>query len=357
MTISTDTITAFLTETGWADAERTPVAGDASSRSYERLHKGDRAAILMIAPPNAESAPCSADASAAERKALGYNAQARLAGPNLHAFIDIANALTRAGLSAPEIYHADAGLGLALIEDLGDDLFATAVEKAGERPLYEAAIDTLAALRAAKIAPPVGDDYVMLSYDAQAMMAEVDLLAQWYWPLRKNGEISADLQAEYTALWSERLAHLSAPHIMALRDFHAENLLWLPNRGPIKNVGMIDFQDALYGHAAYDLASLLEDARRDVPADLADAMIVRYADRAELNEAGQEQFRRDYAIIAAQRNAKILGIFARLAKRDNKPRYLEFLPRVEAHFRHDLSRPGLESLANFMRTHLPGLIQ
>lgn len=348
-----DACAAFLKESGWAEATISPLTGDASTRRYLRLRLGGRTALLMIAPPAAETAACPPGATEAERKALGYNALARLAGPNLNAFTAIAGALRKAGLSAPDVYAADAAQGFAVIEDLGDDLYARVAGGANERMLYETAVDALLHLRANPPARPVTDAYEMLDYDRAAMLAEVELLMQWYWSLKNGDAVSDDLQAEYSTTFGGLIKDLSAPHAIALRDYHAENLLWLPQRQGVRRVGMIDFQDALYGHAAYDLVSLLEDARRDVPPELAEAMIDRYCAGAE--DLDETAFRRDFAILTAQRNAKILGIFARLARRDKKLRYLDFLPRVEAHFRCDLARRPLEPLRRFAAKHLPEL--
>ena len=347
-----DARAAFLAAAGWGEAKAVPLAGDASTRSYQRLHLGARPAVLMIAPPGAETAACPPDADEATRRALGYNAMARLAGPNLNAFTSLSKALCGAGLSAPEVYAADAGAGFALLEDLGDDLFARVAGRVDEETLYRAAVEALAALHAAGPVPPASADYAMLDYDALALEAEALLLIEWYWPLKKGAPAAENLCTEYVALWRETLTGLSAPHTFVLRDFHAENLLWLPAREGVKRVGVIDFQDALYGAAAYDLVSLLEDARRDVDPALAESMIAYYL-RFGGPQLDAEGFRRDYAILAAQRNAKILGIFARLAKRDNKPRYLDLLPRVEGHFRRDLARPALAPLRAFFAKHLP----
>jgi len=343
----------FLSGAGWKDAALRPLAGDASTRSYMRAEKGGREAVLMIAPPGAETAPCPPEASEEERRALGYNAMARLAGPNLNAFVAIAEALRGAGLSAPEIFAADASQGFALIEDLGDDLYARIIGAADEAELYGGAIDVLLALRENAPARPARDDYAMLSYDKLALAAETDLFMEWYWPLKKGGAAPDDLQAEYAGVIQPLLGTLSSPHAIVLRDYHAENLLWLPGRKGAARTGLIDFQDGLLGCAAYDVVSLLEDARRDVPPTLADAMIERYLARAaDLDRAA---FMNDYAVLAAQRNTKILGVFARLAKRDNKPRYLDLLPRVEGLFRKDLAREGLAPLRTFVTQHFPEL--
>jgi len=346
----------FLSLAGWGDATANPLAGDASTRRYLRLHKNDRSAVLMIAPPNAESAPCPKDASPEARRTLGYNACARLAGPNLNAFTAIASALRDAGLSAPGIYADDPEQGLALIEDFGDDLFTRVVGTMDEAQLYKAAIDVLVALRNNPPSRPSTDAYSMMDYDATALLAEVELLTQWYWPLKKGAEAPNDICAEYNDIFQNITTTLSPPHSFVLRDYHAENLLWMPERHGVQKVGLIDFQDGLYGAAAYDVVSLLEDARRDVPPKLAAAMFDHYCNNARADSNfNREAFLNDYAILATQRNAKILGIFARLAKRDHKPRYLDLLPRVEAHFRNDLERPGLERLRQFFATHIPDL--
>ncbi|HXI87781.1 MAG TPA: phosphotransferase, partial [Parvularculaceae bacterium] len=326
-------------------------------RSYERLTFGGRRALLMNAPPKAESAACPIGATPDERRGLGYNAMARLAGPNLSAFIEIGGTLRAAGLSAPEIYAADPARGFALIEDLGDELYAHAIPAgADEETLYAAAIDALLALRAAAPKPPASDQYTMLSYDRTAMEAEIGLVPEWYWPFKKSAPPASSVVADYFAAWTRVLDALSTPAVLALRDYHAENLLWLPDRKGAGRVGLIDFQDGLVGQPAYDLVSLLEDARRDVSPALADKMIARYAKgAARFGDFDEDAFRRDYQILAAQRNAKILGIFARLVNRDSKPRYLEFLPRVEGHFRRDLARPALEPVRRFFAPHMPDL--
>jgi len=343
----------FLARAGWARAAAAPVTGDASTRSYERLSMDGRKAILMNAPPAAEGAACPPDASADERRKLGYNAMARLAGPNLNAFLAVADAARSAGLSAPEIFDADPSTGFALIEDLGDDLYARAIPNgADEHELYSAAIDALLALRRAAPAAPRSPAYQMLAYDETALEAETMLIVDWYLPHVKGAPASDDQRAEYVAAWRPALQKLAPPSLMVLRDFHAENLLWLPEREGFKRAGVIDFQDGLVGNPAYDLVSLLEDARRDVTPALASAMIDRYAAGArDFNDFDEGAFRRDYAILGAQRNAKILGIFARLINRDKKPRYQDFIPRVEAHFRGDLAHPDLAGVAAFFKKH------
>ena len=349
-------IADFLDANGWDGAKLTPLAGDASTRSYMRAQRGSEHAVLMIAPPAAEAPPCPPGASDEERRSLGYNACARLAGPNLSAFVAIAKALKDAGLSAPKIFAADISSGFALIEDLGDDLFARVAGQVDEEQLYSASVDVLIALRQSPPEIPTSSDYSMLSYDRLALQTEANLLMEWYWPLRKDHSPAADMVAEFVGIFTAMTSALSKPSVMALRDYHAENLLWVPNRTAVQKVGLIDFQDGLIGSPAYDLVSLLEDARRDVSPDLADKMKKRYtASLSNGDPYDHAQFEIDYAVLAAQRNAKILGIFARLAKRDHKPRYLDLLPRVEAHFRRDLARPECAPLNAFFKKHLPGI--
>lgn len=350
-------ITAFLEKQSWANAHREALTADASSRTYERLTQAGKRALLMNAPPNAESSFCPPDADEKERKALGYNAEARLAGPNLHAFAQVAATLRGAGLSAPEIYAYDPDLGVALIEDLGDNLFVAAVQEGiGETLLYENAVDVLIALRGADPSPPDTADYKMMAYDETALLAEVALVTDWYWPFIKGSPAPEEEKQAFQALWKDILKTLEAPKAIVLRDFHAENLLWLPERDGVRKVGLIDFQDGLIGSYAYDLVSILEDARRDVSQDLAEAMVNRYCDRAR-NFPGftESQMRREFAIMGAQRNAKILGIFARLINRDGKPRYGDFLPRVEAHFRRNLHHEALQDVKAFFAKHFPDL--
>lgn len=348
---------AFLSAAGWSGAEAQPLAGDASTRSYERLTLAGRRAVLMNAPPGAESAACPPGADEATRRRLGYNAMARLAGPNLNAFTTIAAALREAGLSAPDIFAADAKTGFALIEDFGDALFARAIPAgADERELYSGAVDALLRLRASRLLPPKAPGYEMLFYDRLAMEAEIGLVTEWYWPFRKGAAPATELVEEHRAAWNDALALVSTPHMVVLRDYHAENLLWLPERAGAERVGVLDFQDGLYGAAAYDLVSLLEDARRDVPEPLLEAMLDRYAaGAAALGPFNETEFREDFAILAGQRNAKILGIFARLVRRDGKQKYEGLLPRVEGLFRRDLKRPALRALRAFYARHFPEL--
>lgn len=350
----------FLAREGWAGAKRIPLKGDASTRRYERLLLGEKRAMLMDQPQTAESAPCPPAASAQERAALGYNALARLSGADCHAFAGAAAFLHALGLSAPRIYAADYARGLLLIEDLGDDLYAEILKRgADERTLYTAAVETLAQLHQAP--PPESftagmRSVALLDYDDAAYLAEAELLLDWFFPAALGATAGESLRAEYRALWQEALKPAHAlPNVLVLRDYHAENLLWLPGRAGAARVGLLDFQDALRGAAAYDLVSLLEDARRDVAPEMAEAMTRHYVHLARAHNSAfdEEVFRAAMAALAAQRNVKIAGIFTRLWKRDGKKRYALYHPRVWAYIARDLAHPSLIRLRGWFARNVP----
>lgn len=345
----------FLNAAGWGQAAVTAFPGDASTRAYFRLKDGTRDAILMDAPAGAEAPACPPDATPEERAALGYNALARLAGPDTAAFAALANALTARDLSAPRILEADLGAGFLILEDLGDDLFARVIPDAqDELTLYTAAAETLGAIyRSSFDAEPeaFGSRWRVQAYDETALLTETELFLDWYAPER-GGAPSASAREDWRSAWREVLPVLDA-HApgLVLRDYHAENLIWLPERAAEARVGLLDFQDALFGHPAYDLISLLEDARRDVSEAVVAPVSDRFFDAAGL--ADREAFDAAAAILAAQRNAKILGIFVRLARRDGKPRYLDLLPRVARHFVRDISHPALSPVRAAVRETAP----
>ncbi|MEX5727951.1 aminoglycoside/choline kinase family phosphotransferase [Rhodovulum iodosum] len=304
---------AFLERAGWGGALRGPLAGDASHRRYDRLTRPDtgESAVLMDAPPDT--------------------------GEDVRPFTAIARHLSAHGLSAPAILAEDEGHGFVLMEDFGDGLFARLLERdeADETALYAAATDLLSALHKAPLPPDLGH------YDP-AKMADLACLAfDWYLagsgtpvPAARRAAISAELETVLARL-------CRGPEVMVLRDYHAENLIWLPGRDGVARVGLLDFQDALGGHPAYDLVSLLWDARRDVPEALQEAMLARY-----LVETGQPkaEFRTAFAALGVQRNLRILGVFARLCLRDGKPGYLDLLPRVWGHLQRGLAHPALAPL-------------
>jgi len=357
MTSREDAMTAFLSEAGWADAERRPLPGDASTRHYFRLHRGAKTAMLMDQPQSAEAPVAAAEASAKERRALGYNALARLAGADCARFIAAARYLRGQELAAPDIYSADTVRGFILLEDLGDDLYTDVIARGcDERVLYETAVEALVRLHAEEAPAALASDKPLFAYDETAQLAETDLLAEWFLPAALGRPVEGAETEEHRALWRQVLQSLdrSAP-VFVHRDYHAQNLLWRGDRNGLARVGMIDFQDALAGAPAYDLVSLLEDARRDVAPELADAMTALYLARACARglRHDPEAFRASAAILAAQRNAKIIGIFARLAKRDGKPRYLAHLPRVWRYMERDLSHPLLAPLRDWYDRMIP----
>lgn len=338
-------IDAFLNAAGWGDAKRVKLAADASSRSYERLMGPKGRAILMNAP--VENGALKSPA------AMAYNHAAHLA-EDCQPFVAIDVHLRRLGLSAPKILAADTGRGLLLLEDLGDDLFASVLAGGGpEAELYAAAVDVLLALHGADTRPSG-----LAAYDSGALAAEVALLSEWYAPLALQSELGARAQNDYRRIWRDLFpALLSGPQVLVLRDYHAQNLFWLPGRNGVARVGLIDFQDALLGSPAYDLVSLLQDARRDVSPQCAASMLSRYC-RLAAGRPGFDAaaFRAAYALAGAQRNCKILGIFARLARRDGKAAYLGLLPRVRAYLRAGLAHPALAPLNQWFAANLPLVI-
>jgi N-acetylmuramate 1-kinase len=309
-------IEAFLRAAGFGHARREPLAGDASARRYERLHRGPRPAVLMDAPPGVI---------------------------DVRPFLAIAAWLRGRGWSAPEVLAADPAAGLVLLEDLGDRLFTRAIadDPALEEALYAAAADLLVAIQRAE--PPAD----LPPYDDAWLLREAALLTEWSAP-----DLNECARADYLDSWRAVLpqARVGAEALVYV-DYHADNLLWLPERVGLARVGLLDFQDARLGPPAYDLASLLMDARRDVAPELAARMIARFlAARPELDP---DAFAAAYAILGAQRNAKILGLFTRLARRDGKPRYLAPLPRVRAHLAAGLAHPALEPVRAWFERHLP----
>jgi hypothetical protein len=326
-------IAAFLNAAGWhADAAR-PLAGDASHRRYLRLgpDRGRPAAVLMDAPPEK--------------------------GEDVRPFVAVTHWLRHQGFSAPAISAADTARGFLLLEDLGDDLFTRLLIRSPtlEVELYSAAVDLLAelaAIPAPAVLGPSGCRVDLPPYDGAVLARESALIREWWLPAATGAMPAPDLAAEFDALVAGATAMVEPVRdVLVLRDYHADNLIWFPQRAGIARVGLLDYQDALAGHAAYDLVSLLEDARRDTSAELRDAMIARYLERRTMVDP--TAFRAAYSVLGAQRNLKIAGIFTRLAIRDGKPRYLDLIPRVWGHLMRDLSHPALASLAKWVARHLP----
>ncbi len=349
----------FLERAGWASAERDPVPGDASTRSYERLTRGSEKAVLMNAPRAAELPTEPEGADEALRRQLGYNAMARLAGPNSEAFVAIANELSVRGFSAPKIYGADLENGFVLLEDLGADLYARVIEEdpGQERRLYEAAIDTLAAIYRSTFPNKFqyrDTQWTVRSYDALVMLTEVDLCLDWY-AKDLGHKIQGPAREDWYQIWREAFKAFDA-HApgLALRDYHAENLFWLPDRQATSRVGLIDFQDALFAHPSYDLVSFLEDARRDVTLELHDLLIARFCEKSGLKD--DADFRAAYAVMGAQRNSKVIGFPVRADLKFGKPQYRTLIPRVQAHLNRDLAHPVLKDLRDWYARNVPEIL-
>jgi len=346
----------FLRAHGLGAARRELLAGDASTRRYERLHLPDgRRRIFMDQPP-VEAAVCGPDATEAERLALGYNAANRLAAGSVAAFVTTAEYLRERGLSAPQIIAHDIPAGLAVLEDLGDGLFAALIAAGqDERPLYEAAVDVQVALQS-QPPPDVlaydGATWPLLSYDTLALKVGTDTFLEFWPQFIGAGAYPADAIAEWDALWAPVWARGEAgATVFTHRDFHAQNLLWLPDRAGPARVGLLDFQDALRAHPAWDLTHLLQDARRDVSAETEAAMLDRFlAARPELD---REAFLADYRALAASNAARILGrVFARQALL-GRPQYRDYMPRTWRYLERNLQDPAMAGLKSWFDTHVP----
>ena len=345
--------TDFQNNAGWSAARARFLAGDASVRSYVRLALGDARALLMDwerqpdGPPLGDGRPYSRIAHLAED-----------VGP----FVAVARALREAGLPAPEIYAHDLERGFALIEDFGDYALGRLVEQSGEiGTLYRPAVDLLLRLREVDIPRvlPINDDrtYALPDYDASALEAEVALLLDWFLPAMTSRPLPANARRDFEALWQAQFDWLARQETgLVLRDFHSPNLIALAPGDPRGALGLIDFQDAVIGHPAYDLASLLQDARLTVPPEVEAHLFRHYCARSAQQGADFDAgaFARAYALLGAQRNTKILGIFARLALRDGKPAYLAHIPRVRDYLERDLQHPALAPLRAWFDRHMPG---
>ena len=311
----TDLAVSFLNQTPWAHAARVPLAGDASSRLYERLELGDKTAILMIDPE------------------LG----------NLRKFEEITAVLQGWNYSAPKILHEDPDKGLLILEDLGNGLFARLIEADPQREeeLYKLAVDFLIDLT--KKDKPIGLPYFSQSYvlDQNAMFLD------WYVPDFLTKPLEDNARFFFHQIWRQLLDSLEeSQEVFLYRDFHAENLLFLPDRTGFQKLGLLDYQDAMTGPPAYDLASLLQDVRRAVSPLVAQQMIEYYVSETGVDD---KNFRRNLAILGAHRCLRILGIFTKLAKEQGKTRYTAFLPRVIGHLNENLAHPDLVALKHWIK--------
>jgi aminoglycoside/choline kinase family phosphotransferase len=350
-------IVEFLAQAGWGQAERVPLNVDASTRRYERLKRRGQSAMLMDAPV-IESQPCPPGASDEERIALGWNAVSRLAASRVEAFAAVAGHLQRLGLSAPGIYDQDIPKGFALLEDLGDELFARVLERGGdEAQLYAAAAEVLAIVHrtpAPFTMPYRGGEWPILTFDHLALSANIDLFIEWMPKRDLEIRISDSARLRWERM-RESLIGMAEdyPRALMLRDTHAENLLWLPDREGPQKVGLLDFQDAVLGWGEWDMSMLLQDVRRDVSPAARNAAV-----RAYLEATGGDRavFEERLAVLGAMNLMRIMGIFARLVVRDGKPRYDMFQPRVRALLGGALQHPALGEAKGFVEAVAPHLL-
>lgn len=346
------TVHRFLDRSGFGVATRQRIQGDASTRSYERLVRDGASYILMNAPKRPDGP--------AVRDGKPYSVIAHLA-ESVTPFIALARGLHERGFSAPKIFAADGGDGLVVLEDLGNELVVDGEPPAPIEARYAVAADVLAALHQLTLPDtlPVspGVTYKVPRYDIDSMLIEVELLLDWYLP-KLEAKVLPFQRAAYGTLWREALKPaLDAKPTWVLRDYHSPNLLWLPEREGTARIGLLDFQDAVLGPGAYDVASLLQDARVDVPEKLEITLLSRYMRTRHAADANFDagQFARLYATMATQRASKILGIFARLEQRDGKPQYLRHLPRVWGYLQRSLAHPALAPLRAWYRANVPEL--
>jgi tRNA threonylcarbamoyl adenosine modification protein YjeE len=344
------TLRQFLDGAGYADAKRQRMPGDASTRSYARLVRDDGVVILMNSPRRPDG-PAIYDGKS-------YSAAVHLA-EDVKPFVAIAGGLRERGFSAPAIHHADLDQGFLITEDFGFEGFIEGDPPAPIPERYEAATDVLAALHRQSLpeilplAPQM--TYAIPTFDNDALLVEVGLMLEWYLPDR-GVEPNSTLRAEFVTMWRDLLGKTAAAaRTWVMRDFHSPNLIWLGERSDTARVGVIDFQDAVLGHAAYDLVSLLQDARIDVPEQLELTLLTRYIKARRAADEGFDPagFAELYAIMSAQRNTRLLGTFARLNRRDGKPQYLRHQPRIWTYLSRSLAHPTLSRFRDWYGTHVP----
>ena len=340
----------FLNKAGAIEAPRKRMAGDASTRSYARLMMQDGPVILMNSPPRLD-------------RQLIYGGKSYLAAVHLAEditpFVAIAEGLRQHGFSAPAIVHADLDAGFLISEDFGAEgvVAGTPLVPIAER--YEAAADALVRLHREQLPDTLAvagrADYAIPSFDIDAMLIEVSLLLDWYL-VDRGVNVTTRIRAEFSAIWRDILTEsLKAPPTWVIRDYHSPNLIWLPARQGIARVGIIDFQDTVLGPCAYDVVSLAQDARVDVSERLELALVTRYVEGRRASEPDFDiaGFAALYAAMSAQRNTRLLGVFARLNRRDGKPHYLRHQPRIWAYLDRALAHPGLAVLRDWYAANVP----
>ncbi len=348
-------IRSFLDASEWGgtDTKLSYLQGDASPRRYARLKKSDGSIAILMDSPKQPDGP-------AVRNGLPYSQIAHLA-EDVRPFVAVGDALRAQGFSAPEIYAQDLANGFLLIEDFGDRVFGREVAAGhNQAALWQRGVNALVEMR--KSPPPAAmplpdaSTYALPLMDQDSLQIEVDLLLDWYWPALLGAPPPLSIREEFVKIWTAVFTRLdTAPKGWALRDYHSPNLIVLEGRFSPRDTGIIDFQDALLGPHAYDLVSLLQDARLDVPEEIETELLAHYIasvckDDAEFSE---DLFRYCYAALGAQRNTKILGIFARLAMRDGKTQYLAHIPRIWRYLERGLAHPELADLKAWYDLHLP----
>jgi tRNA threonylcarbamoyl adenosine modification protein YjeE len=341
----------FLDIAGYSEAGRRRMPGDASTRSYARLVRDDGAVVILMNTPRRPDGPAIYDGKS-------YSAAVHLA-EDAKPFVAIANGLRERGFSAPAILHADLDTGFLITEDLGTASFVEGTPPAPIALRYQAAADALVALHRKPLPTTLplapGIRYDIPVFDVEAQLVEVGLMPQWYLPDR-GVDLTDALRGQFAAMWRELLGKtVKAPKTWVLRDFHSPNLIWLERRTDIARVGLIDFQDAMLGPAAYDLVSLLQDARIDVAEQLELALLTRYikARRTADSAFDPASFAELYAIMSAQRNTRLLGTFARLNRRDGKPQYLRHQPRIWTYLNRSLAHPSLAAMRQWYAVNVP----
>lgn len=350
-------IASFLAAHGWSDAARHPLGQDASTRRYIRLIRPDGARALLMDAPRVEADPCPPNADDETRIKMGWNAQTRLAASRVDAFVLIARHLRSLGFAAPDIYAHDTEAGLALIEDFGEDKeLARQIEHglANEAEAYKAAAGLLARLHAEPVPGMLQNEseaWPILEFDRLALSSNADLYADWL-PVETGGSA---LSGQDRARWErERDAlieqALTFQRTFTLRDYHAENLLWLGGG----QIGLLDFQDAVIGWDVWDMAMLTQDARREVSSEASEAAIRHYLDLTGKDRAG---FDERLAVIGALNALRIAGVFSRLQHRDGKSKYGKFQPRQLSLLAKNLSHPALASMSAFVRDTTPFVFQ
>ena len=340
----------FLDEAGYAEATRRRMAGDASIRSYARLIVNGGVFILMNSPRRPDGPPIYDGKS--------YSAAVHLA-EDVKPFVAIDQGLRARGFSAPSIHHADLEAGFLITEDFGSSAFVEGDPPQPIRERYEAATDLLAALHRKslpEILPLTSHaDYRIPAFDVDALLVELGLMLEWYLPDRGITP-SDDLRNEFVSMWRDLLQQAAtAARTWVLRDYHSPNLIWLGERSGIARVGIIDFQDAVLGPVAYDVVSLLQDARIDVPEAIELALLTRYikARHAADDAFDPAGFAANYALMSAQRNTRLLGTFARLNRRDGKPQYLRHQPRIWTYLSRSLAHPTLSRVRAWYDANIP----